>query len=147
MSSLFELDPSRMAGSGIITRGVAGEAIGNRNLIYQGSDGSWYLADADGTPIGAGGQMHLELTFNAGSPNAAYNTAGKSWNLANFDGEEADYVQFDVVTWVVEDGDVGNELLALVAGDKFELFAIYETGADPDGATNATFGSIEVEYV
>ena len=85
----------------------------------------------------AGGQIHLELTLNAGSPNAAYNTAGKSWTLANFDSEEADYVN----------GDVGNELLALAAGDKFELLVTHEASADPDGETDAVFGSLEVGYV
>ena len=47
MSSIFEFDPDRMQGSGLITRGVAGETLGNRQLIYQGADGQWYLADAD----------------------------------------------------------------------------------------------------
>jgi len=99
------------------------------------------------TPIGAGGQMHAEFTFNAGAPNAAYNTAGKSWALANHDSEEADYVANDVVTWIIEDGDVGNELAALVAKDKFELIVTHEAGADPDGATDAVFGSFTIEYV
>ncbi len=105
------------------------------------------FAVALGAPIGAGGQMHLEITFNAGARNAAYNTATKSWSLANFDGEEADYVVNDVVTWVIEDGDVGNELRNLAALDKFELIVTYEDGADPDGATNAVFGSMCIEYV
>lgn len=104
-------------------------------------------AVALGAPIGAGGQMHLEVTFNAGASNAAYNTAATSWNIANFDGEEADYVANDVVHWVIERGDVGNELDALAPGDSFEIFAIHEAGADPDGATNAVFRVVEVEYV
>jgi len=36
-----------MAGSGLITRGIAGEALGNRQLVYEGADGYWHLADAD----------------------------------------------------------------------------------------------------
>jgi len=104
-------------------------------------------AVATDAPIGAGGQMHLETTFNAGASNLAYNTANKSWNIVNFDGEEADYIANDVIHWVIEDGDVGNELLNLVAGDSFELFAIHEAGADPDGATSAVFRVLEVEYV
>ena len=104
-------------------------------------------AVATDAPIGAGGQMHLEVTFNAGASNAVYNTAAKSWNLANFDGEEANYIAGDVVHWVIERGDVGNELDNLAAGDSFEILAIWETGADPDGATDALFRVIEVEYV
>ncbi len=102
---------------------------------------------ATDAPIGAGGQMHLEIVFNAGASNAAYNEAGKSWTLANFDGEEADYVANDVVHWVVEDGDVGSELKAIVAGDSFEIFAMHEAGADPDGATDCLFRVVEVDYV
>jgi len=104
-------------------------------------------AVATGTPIGAGGQMRLAATFNAGAANAAYNTATKSWTLANFDGEDADYIVDDVVHWVIEDADVGTELLNLVAGDSFEFFALYNAGADPDGATDAVFRCIEIEYV
>jgi len=102
---------------------------------------------ATDAPIGAGGQMHVEVIFNAGASNAAYNEAAKSWTIANHDGEEVDYVANDVVHWVIEDGDVGNELLALVAGDIFEIFAMCEVGADPDGATDCLFRVVEVEYV
>lgn len=31
--------------------------------------------------------------------------------------------------------------------DSFELFAIHEAAADPDGATDAIFRVVEVEYV
>ena len=105
------------------------------------------FAVALGAPVGAGGQMHLEITFNAGTPNAAYNTATKSWNITWHDGLEADYVADDVVTWRVIDANVGNELSNLLPLDKFELLAVYESAADPDGATNAVFGSISIEYV
>jgi len=47
MSSSFEFDPDKMEGSGLITRGTAGENLGNRRLIYMGNDGNWYHADAD----------------------------------------------------------------------------------------------------
>lgn len=47
MSSTFEFDPKLMAGSGLITRGTAGEALGNRQLVYEGAAGLWYLADSD----------------------------------------------------------------------------------------------------
>lgn len=104
-------------------------------------------AVATDAPIGAGGQMHLAITFNAGASNAAYNTAATSWTLANFDSEEADYVANDVVHWIIEDGDVSNEILALAPGDSFEIFAEHEAGADPDGATSAVFRVVEVEYV
>lgn len=104
-------------------------------------------AVATDAPIGAGGQMHLEITFNAGASNAAYNTANKSWNLANFDSEEADYIANDIVHWSIIDSDVGTELLNLAAGDSFEIFAIHEAGADPDGATDARFRVVEIEYV
>ena len=102
---------------------------------------------ATDAPIGAGGQMHLEVTLNAGASNAAYNTAAKSWNLVNHDGEEADYVADDIVHWIIVDADVGNELLNLAAGDSFELRATWETGADPDGATDCIFRVAEIEYV
>ncbi len=104
----------------------------------------WGVATAG--PINAGGQMHLEITFNAGASNAAYNEAGKSWSLTNFDGEETDYVADDVIHWVIEDGDVGNELSSLSAGDSFEILAIWEDGSDPDGATDCLFRVVEVEY-
>jgi len=52
-----------------------------------------------------------------------------------------------VIQWAIEDADVGNELRALLGGDKFELIVMHEAGADPDGATDAVFGSMEVEYV
>lgn len=104
-------------------------------------------AVATGAPIGAGGQMHLAVAFNAGASNAAYNTAAKSWALADFDGEEADYVDTDVVHWEIVDGDVGNELVNLAPGDSFEVTVTYNAGADPDGATNAIFRVAEIEYV
>lgn len=104
-------------------------------------------AVATGGPIGAGGQMHLAITFNAGAANATYNTATKSWTLADFDGTDTDYVTNDVVSWVIVDANVGNELKNLVAGDSFEFFALYNAGADPDGATDAVFRCIEIEYV
>ena len=105
----------------------------------------WAVATAG--PIGAGGQMHLEIVFNAGASNVAYNEAAKSWTIANHDSEEADYVADDVVHWVIENADIGNELWNLAAGDSFEIFAIHEAGADPDGATDAVFRVVEVEYV
>jgi len=98
-------------------------------------------------PLGGGGQMHLEITFNAGASNAAYNEAGKSWNLPNFDSEEADYVANDVIHWIIEDGDVGGELVNLIGQDSFEIFAIHEAGAAPDGATDAVFRVVEIQYV
>ena len=91
--------------------------------------------------------MHLDLTFNAGASNAAYNTANKSWSLTSFDSEEADYVANDIVHWLIEDGDVGNELRNLAPGDSFEIIATYRIGADPDGATDARFRVVEIEFV
>lgn len=105
----------------------------------------WAVALAN--PPAQGGQMHLNITFNAGTPNEAYNTASKSWNIAAHDGEEEDYVANDVVTWHVVDSDVGNELSALVAGDKFEVIALHAAAASPDGETDAVFGSMQIEYV
>ena len=104
-------------------------------------------AVATGAPIGAGGQMHLEVTFNAGGSLEDYNLAGNSWNITDHDSEEADYAANKVVHWVIKDGDVGDKLLNLLGGDSFELKAIGEGGADPDGATDAVFGTIEIEYV
>ncbi len=102
---------------------------------------------ATDAPINAGGQMHLEVTFNAGASNAAYNTAAKSWSLTDYDSEEADYVANDVVHWNIDNADVGGELANLAPGDSFEIFAIHEAGADPDGATDCLFRVVEIEYV
>jgi hypothetical protein len=104
-------------------------------------------AVATGGPLGAGGQMHLNITFNAGVSNATYNEAGKSWAIASFDGEVTNYIANDVVYWVIEDGDVGSELGNLAAGDSFEIFALYVAGAAPDGATDGLIRIVEVEYV
>jgi len=104
-------------------------------------------AIAKGAPVNAGGQMHGEFTWNAGGSLEDYNLAANSWNLTNFDSEEADYAANKVIHWVIEDGDVGNELRALAGGDVFELHVIYESAADPDGATNAVIRSVEIEYV
>lgn len=103
-------------------------------------------AVALGAPVNAGGQMHLEITFNAGTGNAAYNTAAKSWVQTNHDSQEADYVANDVVTWVIDHGDQA-ELANLAPFDSFELILTHEAAADPDGATNAVFRSILLEYV
>lgn len=100
-----------------------------------------------GGPIGGGGQMHMEFTLNAGARNVAYNTAAKSWNLPNHDGEEADYVANDGVSWIIDDTDVANEILALVGDDTVELHCIFEDGADPDGASNVILRDVWVEYV
>ncbi len=104
-------------------------------------------AVALGAPAGAGGQMHLDILFNAGGSLEAYNLAANSWTLANFDGEEADYVNTDGIHWVVEDGDVGDEISNLLGGDSLELKVNGGTAVAPDGATNATFRVVEVEYV
>ena len=105
-------------------------------------------AVAKDAPAAAGGQMHCEFTFNAGASNAAYNTAATSWNVANKDSEEADYVSNDVVHWVLTDADTGDsEITALAAGDSFEILAVYESAVSPDGDTDAKFRVVEVEYV
>lgn len=104
-------------------------------------------AVALGAPAGAGGQMHLDIIFNAGASLEAWNLAANSWTLANFDGEETDYVNTNVIHWVIEDGDVGTELSNLLGGDSLELKVNGGTAVAPDGATNATFRVIEIEYV
>lgn len=43
--------------------------------------------------------------------------------------------------------DVGNELRNLLGGDSLELKVNGGTAFDPDGATNATFRAIEIEFV
>lgn len=47
MASRFEFDPNLIVGSGLITRGTAGEALARWQLVYQGANSRWYLADAD----------------------------------------------------------------------------------------------------
>lgn len=101
-------------------------------------------AVALGAPIGAGGQMHLEIMMNAGADNLAFNTEPVA--LANFDGVTTDYVADDVVHWSVDSGDDA-DIGSMVGGMSIEVKVIYETGADPDGATNAVFRSVEIEYV
>ena len=91
--------------------------------------------------------MHLDITFNAGAPNAAYNTAATSWNLTPYDSEEADYIANDVVTWYIDDTDAGGELRNLAALDKFEVIVAHAAAASPDGETDAVFGSMEIKYV
>ena len=104
-------------------------------------------AVALGAPAAAGGQMHLDILFNAGGSLEAYNLAANSWTLANFDSEEEDYVATNVIHWKVTDAWVASELSALTGGDSFELKVNGGTEVSPDGATNATFRAIEVEYV
>lgn len=47
MAGVFKFEPKRRSGSGHIIDGTAGEALGNRQLVYKGADENWYLADAD----------------------------------------------------------------------------------------------------
>ena len=101
-------------------------------------------AVALGAPIGTPGQMHLEIIINAGADDLAFNTEAVA--LANFDGETTDYVATDVVHWVVDSGD-DVDIGHMVGGMSIEFKVIYETGDDPDGATNAVFRTVEVEYV
>ena len=101
-------------------------------------------AVALGAPIGGGGHMHLEINMNAGASNLAYTTEPVA--LANFNGEEADYVATDVVHWIVDSGDDA-DIGSMVGGMSIEIEVIYEDGDDPDGATNAVFRTVEVEYV
>ncbi|GAI12606.1 unnamed protein product, partial [marine sediment metagenome] len=66
--------------------------------------------------------------------------------VVSFDGEEADYVNTDVVHWSIDatdDVDVDN----LLAGMSIECKVIYVAGDDPDGATNAVLRRVEIEYV
>ncbi len=98
-------------------------------------------------PPGGGGQMHLDLLFNAGGSLEDYNLAANSWTLANLDSEEADYANNKVIHWAVEDGDVGNEIRNLSGGDSLELKVNGGTAVAPDGATNATFKVMEIEFV
>lgn len=104
-------------------------------------------AVALGAPIGAGGHMHLEVIFNAGANGEAFNLAANSWTLTNHDSEETDYVADEKIHWVIEDGDVGNEIANLLGGDDWELKVKHEAGADPDGATNAVLREVLIEYV
>ena len=101
-------------------------------------------AVALGAPIGGGGQMHLEIVMNAGADDLAFTTEPVA--LANFDGVTTDYVNTDVIHWIVDSGDDA-DIGSMVGGMSLEVKVIYETGADPDGATNAVFRVVEVEYV
>ena len=47
MSSLYEYDAARIAGSGEVVEGTAGEAIADRAICAVGVDGLYYQADAD----------------------------------------------------------------------------------------------------
>jgi hypothetical protein len=101
-------------------------------------------AVALGAPLGAGGQMHVQLIVNAGADNAAFNT--ESVDLANFDSITTDYVAGDVVYWSAsasDDVDIGH----MLGGMSIEVKVIYQAGANPDGATNAVFRVVEIEYV
>lgn len=98
-----------------------------------------------GTPIGAGGQMHMDFVFNAGVGNAAYTTV--TFTLTSFDSLEADYVANDVVSWQITEGDVSDVLGTLVTGDSFEFKAVYRAGSNPDGASNANVRNIEIYYI
>ena len=97
-----------------------------------------------GAPINAGGQMHLTINVNAGASNLAYIT--EPVVLADFDGNEADYVDTDVVSWSIDSGDDA-DIGSMVGGMSVELEAVYNAGADPDGATNVVLRNVEVEYV
>lgn len=101
-------------------------------------------AVALGAPIGAGGQMHLDILINAGASNLAYTT--ETIGLVSFDGEEADYVATDVVHWSIDAGDDA-DINDLTAGMSIECKVIYQAGDDPDGATNAVFRVMKIEYV
>lgn len=101
-------------------------------------------AVALGAPIGGGGQMHLEIIMNAGADDLAFTTEPVA--LANFDSVTTDYVNTDVIHWVVDSGDDA-DIGHMVGGMSLEVKVIYETGDDPDGATNAVFRTVEVEYV
>lgn len=46
MSSTFQLDPYRIAGSGHFFIATTGEFIANRNVVYVAADGFFYMADA-----------------------------------------------------------------------------------------------------
>ena len=88
--------------------------------------------------------MHLEIVMNAGADDLAFNTEPVA--LANFDSVTIDYVADDVVHWSCDsedDADIGS----MVGGMSMEFKVIYEAGSDPDGATNAVFRAVEVEYV
>lgn len=101
-------------------------------------------AVALGAPVGGGGQMHLDIVVQAGVDDAAYTTENIS--LANFDSVTTDYVNNDVVHWSMDssdDADIGD----LVGGMSVECKINGGTAADPDGATNATFRVVEIEYV
>jgi parallel beta-helix repeat protein len=74
-------------------------------------------AVALGAPINAGGQMHLDINMNAGASNLAYTTEAVA--LTSFDGEEADYVANDAVSWYVEIGDDA-DIGSMVGGMTFE---------------------------
>lgn len=101
-------------------------------------------AIALGGPLGSPGQMHLEIVINAGADNLAFNTEPVA--LANFDSVTTDYIATDVVHWAADatdDADIGS----MVGGMSIEVKVIYEAGSDPDGATNAVFRCVEIEYV
>ena len=48
MSSNFDFDPLKVAGSGHYIRVTAGEALSNRELVYLNADGSYYRSRATG---------------------------------------------------------------------------------------------------
>jgi len=93
---------------------------------------------------GVGNQMEMTFNMDAGQPDEAYNA--EAITVANKDSDQTDFAVNDIVTWTfapADDSDIGD----LVAGDCFEIRAMFVAGGAPDIDTDVLFRCVEIHFV
>lgn len=85
--------------------------------------------------------MRLELVIFGAADNEAHNTHDGS--IANHPSTSVNFAAQDVIFWTVTTAGV----LALLGGDSVVVRALHEVAGNGDCATEASFRTVEIEYV
>jgi len=88
--------------------------------------------------------MRLRVVAHGATDNEAW--SGNAVDVADHPSESSNFAANDVVYWLVDAGDDA-QIGTLAAQDLVELMAVGEVAGGADCATDALFGSWEIEYV
>ncbi len=93
---------------------------------------------------GATNYMRLEITGEAGTFDEAY--TAEPFDIVDKNNNEVNFTANDVISWsltAADDADIGS----IVGNDRIQIMVLHEIAGGSDIETDATFSSVEIEYV